>query len=85
MDAKHHGGELLVTTVADKNSKYTNREYSQAVLARKLQRMIGRPGTQQFLQIIENNLLPNCPITRSDILAAEDIFGPDVGSLKGKT
>jgi hypothetical protein len=85
MDAKHHGGELLVTTVADKRSKYTNREYSQAVLARKLQRMIGRPGTQQFLRIVENNLLPNCPITRSDILAAEDIFGPDVGSLKGKT
>jgi hypothetical protein len=36
--------------------------------------------------ILENKLLPNCLVTRNDILAAEDIFGLDViGSLKGET
>ncbi len=30
------------------------------------------------------NLLPICPVTRDDILIAEKIFGPDVGSSKGK-
>ena len=34
---------------------------------------------------MENNLIPNCPVTRRAIVAAEHIFGPDVGSLKGKT
>jgi hypothetical protein len=54
-------------------------------LARKLQLTIGRPSTADFLHIIQNNILPNCPITRSDIITVDDIFGPDVGSLKGKT
>ena len=34
---------------------------------------------------MENNLIPNCPVTRRDIVAAEHIFGPDVRSLKRKT
>jgi hypothetical protein len=28
--------------------------------------------------------MPNCPISRKDILAAEDILGPNLGSLKAK-
>ena len=76
---------ILVNTVADKKSNYTVRDYKQALLARKLQNMIGRPSTRDFLHIVDNNLLPNCPITRKDIRAAEDIFGANLGSLKGKT
>jgi hypothetical protein len=78
-------GGTLVNTVADNCSSYTNRDYSRAVLARKLQKIIGQPSTRTFLTIVEKNLLPNCPITRKDILAAKAIFGCDVGSLKGKT
>jgi hypothetical protein len=75
----------LITTVADNKTKYTSRAYSQAMLARSIQRTIGRPSTRTFLHLVEHNLIPNCPITRDDILAAEDILGPDLGTLKGKT
>ena len=78
-------GVTLVITVADNRTKYTNRAYSRAALARKIQKMIGRPSTSDFIKIVEGNLLPNCPVTRADIIAAEKIFGPDVGILKGKT
>jgi hypothetical protein len=38
-----------------------------------------------LLGIVENNLLKDCPIVGTDVMAAEDIFGSNVGSLKGKT
>ena len=37
------------------------------------------------MKIVHNKLLPNCPITCDDIVAAKHIFGPDIGSLKGNT
>jgi hypothetical protein len=85
LDANEASGAVLVTTVDDKKSSYTKRDYKQATLARKLQNIIGRPSARAFLKIVENNLLKDCPIDTTDILAAEDIFGPNVGSLKGKT
>jgi Zinc knuckle len=79
----HHA--VLINTVKDNQYKYSNKDYSQAVLARKIQRIIGRPSTRQYLSILNNNLLPDSPVTYHDVMAAENIFGPDVGSLKGKT
>jgi hypothetical protein len=76
---------LLVNTVEEKKSNYSKRDYNQAVLARRLQCIIGRPSLKSYLKIIDNNLIVNCPITRRDIISAEDIFGPDLGTLKGKT
>ena len=75
----------MVNTVEDNGTKYSQRDYSKAELARKIQKIIGRPSTKTFLSIVDSNLLPNCPVTRDDVLAAQRIFGPEVGSLKGKT
>ena len=76
---------VLINTVAENKAKYTNEDYLKALTARRLQIKIGRPSTKQFIRIVTSNQLPNCPITKADIMAAEHIFGPDVGSLKGKT
>jgi hypothetical protein len=77
-------GAVMIDTVASKKSRDTNEDYSRAVLARQLQIRVGRPSTKDFLCIVARNQLPNCPITRDNILAAEDIFGLDIGSLKDK-
>ena len=49
-----------------------------------MQSTIGRPSTEDFIRYKEGNMIPNCNITRDDIIWAEDIFGPNLGSLKGK-
>ena len=77
-------GTVLITTVAEKANSFSNADYAQAILARKIQKIIGRPTTRAFIYFIENNLLPNCPVNRRDVLRAEQIFGPDIGALKGK-
>jgi len=38
-----------------------------------------------FLATVDSILLPKRPIVEQDTLAAEDIFGPELGCLKGKT
>ena len=78
-------GTVLVTTVADNTNSFSHANYAQAMLARKIQRIIGCPTTCSFIHILDNNLLPNCPVNRKDVLRAEQIFGPDVGLLKRKT
>jgi len=71
--------------IANTNYKHTSHDYSKATLPQKIQQIIGRPSTKDFIHLVDNNLLANCLVTRMDILAAEHIFAPDLGSLKGKT
>jgi hypothetical protein len=78
-------GNLFVETVAANRASYSAASYSRACLARKLQITMGRPSTRGYIRMVENRLLPNCPIAEADILAAEQILGPDVGSVKRKT
>ena len=78
-------GVMLLETVTKNKTRYTNAEVQRAELARSIQCKIGRPSTREYIRLVTNNLLPNCPVTKRDIMAAEDIFGPDVGYLKGHT
>jgi hypothetical protein len=56
-------GAVMVNTVASKKSRYTNKDYSRAVIARQLQIRVGHPSTKHFLCLVACNQLPNCPIT----------------------
>ena len=37
------------------------------------------------MNVIAVSHLQNCPITKEDVWATDDIFGPNLGRLKGKT
>jgi hypothetical protein len=73
-----------VSTVSDNALKYSKRTYKRALRAQKLQNIIMRPATCKYKDVIID-YLGDSPVTKSDIQAAEDIFGPNVGSLKDKT
>ena len=75
----------FVTTVTDKRDLYTKRAYRDAVTARQAQNIMMFLGVRQLYKIADENLLRNCPINQGDIRAAENIFGPNLGALKGKT
>jgi hypothetical protein len=75
----------MVNTVEQNKTRYSAHDVKRAENARKTQDMIGRPSTSKYLSIIVNNQLPNCKVTVNDIKMAEDIFGTNLDSLKGKT
>jgi len=84
-DVKSDVAHTFINTVDNNKTKYTIKEYSDAVHARSLQNIIGRPNKQDFIKYMEWNMIPNCPVTKADIIRAEDIFGANIGALQGKT
>jgi len=74
----------MVHTVDSNKSKYSVRQYSLVKKACRLQEVIGRSSTEDYIMYVEGSMIPYCNITRQDILRAEDIFGPNLGSVKGK-
>jgi hypothetical protein len=87
MYVHHHQKKesIVVVTVEDKQRKYTPRQIANADKARALYRMLGRPSEYVFKHMISNGLIKNTDIITANITHVTDIYGPDVGSLKGKT
>ena len=86
MDIKnYHVEDAFVTTVEDKIYNHSVAYYSRAKRVRDLQDKIGKPIMTEFIKIVENNLLINCPVIKDDINVAEYIWAPNLVSLKGKT
>ena len=74
----------MVSTVAERADKYSKRALQATRTARRFQNIVMRPGKRDMMDIAITHLR-DCPVKRSDIAAAEDIFGPNLGALKGKT
>jgi Reverse transcriptase (RNA-dependent DNA polymerase) len=75
----------VIDSVEENRSFYTERQYQRAKHARQVYHALGTPSVKDFKMIIVSNQIKNLPVTIEDINIAEKIFGPDIGSLKGKT
>jgi hypothetical protein len=75
----------MVVTVTDKMKKYSKRQVRQAELAREYQRKLGYASPGQLIKMIGQGQLAQSGITAQDAVRSVDIWGPDLGSLKGKT
>ena len=78
-------GTILVETIKDNATKYTQRQLTQAKAARKLLHALGYPSINDLKSMIKMNAIKDCPITIEDIQVAQDVYGPAIPSLKGKT
>ena len=73
-----------IQTVDECKDHYTQHEIEATNQARRFQNIIMRPSNCELMDVsIEH--LTNCPITQSAYHIVKDIYGPNLGSLKGKT
>ncbi len=75
----------LINTIRGNAEGYTKRQIKKAQEARRAMSMVGGPTEREFTQMVRRNQLPNCNITPNDIKHANDIFGPDLAGIRGKT
>jgi hypothetical protein len=75
----------FVNTVSDNKDMYTKLEVKAAARARHFQNIIMFPGSRELMDISDQHFLKNNPVQCVDIKDAENIYGTNVGSLKGKT
>ena len=75
----------LVDTVKENRKGYTQAQFDRAVKARSLYHELGAPTLENYKGFIKMGGVQNCPIWIEDINIAQNIFGPDMATLKGKS
>ena len=77
--------QVHLQTVEENMKFYTPRKVEQAKKARDLLAALGTPSIADMKTAIAMNAIADLPVTTKDVDLAEKIFGPDLGTLKGKT
>jgi Reverse transcriptase (RNA-dependent DNA polymerase) len=77
--------DIKIESVEENKAMYTDRQIKRAKTARQIYHALGTPSVNDFKAVLKMNAIKNLPITIEDIKLAEQIFGPDIGALKGKT
>ena len=73
----------LLNTVEGNSEGFTTHKVARKILVRRVYNMVGLPPQKYFNNMVRSNLIHNFPVTVADIIIADKIFGPDIGSLRG--
>ena len=73
-----------IPQVEEKNKQYTTRDVKRTDSVRRFQNITGQP-VNLILHAVDKKILQNPPILWEDIGMAEDIYGPSVLHLQGKS
>jgi hypothetical protein len=85
IDMQSNAAMAMIQTVCQQYEGFTKREVQDAIVARKAQAMTGHPTDAQFLEMVRNNTIKNCPIKPEHITNANSIFGSSIAGVRGKT
>ena len=70
------GETVLLNTVDYNISKYSEHDYTRALMERKLQYKIALPSHRHLVKIVEDKVqMLNCPLNRDDFRGAKDTWG----------
>jgi hypothetical protein len=74
-----------IETVKENREGCTQREHEGVKQARCALGMVGYPSLKDFGMMVHSNMIHSRRVAPSDVKAANNIFGPDIVCLKGKT
>ncbi len=74
---------MLIDTVSKNFQEYTRQEVEMAREVRRIQGMITNPTKKEFVGMVREKLLTNCPITVRDTDNTNQIFRHNLANLRG--
>ena len=82
---KNKDEKNMAITTKEIERLYTKNQKMRAMKARNLHHSLGSPSIFDLKAIITQNLIQDNPVTIEDVDLATQIFGPDIGCIKGKS
>ena len=77
--------QIYISRVTENKQNYSQSDVKRADGVRTLQKVVGHLTAKQLSYLLDHHLIPNTPYTSQDVRRAEQIYGTDLGNLKGKT
>ena len=83
--SRHDEEVVLINSVKENEEKYSKRAVRQARMAKRLSELLRFLSKVDLEVMVTYNFLRDCPMTVNNYIRDLDIYGVDLGAVKGKT